>query len=106
MDVAFGRCWRKTSVCRIILEVREGKKLLEIARHRRENNIKKAAKGRELESTIWIRLCQDMEQCLGVKNTVKGATLFDVRKSTCQGRICSAVFVCLLFCLLVIESFS
>jgi hypothetical protein len=71
IKVAFGRYWRKRGVCRIALEVHEGKKLLEIPRHRRENNIKNAVKGVELESTNWIRLCQDMEQCLAVMNAVK-----------------------------------
>jgi hypothetical protein len=71
MDVAFGRYWRKRGVCRIALEVREGKKLLDIPRHKGEIDIKKAAKGVELESTNCIRLCQDMEQCWAVMNTVK-----------------------------------
>jgi hypothetical protein len=32
-------------VCRIALNIREGKKLLKIPRHRCENNINQAAKG-------------------------------------------------------------
>jgi hypothetical protein len=78
--------------------------ILEIRRHRRENNIEKVAKWVELETTDWILLCQDLEQCLAVMNTVKDAWLLDVRKSAYQGRVCSVVFVCFFVILSVFYS--